>query len=116
MNETKHGCRRVRKRIGIKKKNIKKFVNDAFNKGISHCEAKGQLKRYIGFLYQKHQKANNIKIYNSYVWIFDNDTLITVFFTTSKLFKKKITITTETKGEIKIKWQKKYIRNVNNEC
>ena len=55
------------------------MARNVFEKGLSHAEAQGALKKYISFLFLKRKKANNIKIYDRKVWIFANETLITVF-------------------------------------
>lgn len=79
MNLTKHGQDRIRKRIGINKKSIGGMTDKAFQSGIEHKQTTGRLNKYFSHLYFKERKANNIRIYSNYVWIFYNKTLITVF-------------------------------------
>ena len=79
MKTSVHGRKRVRKRIGIKKKAVDAMRDAAFSKGLTHAQAKGRLSRYIDKLYLEHDAGNNIRIYANYVWIFDGTTLVTVF-------------------------------------
>ena len=52
----------------------------AFTKGISFKNASTDLKKYISSVYLCHEKScNNIRIYGNMVYIFDNQTLITVY-------------------------------------
>ena len=79
MHTSKHGKKRVRKRIGIKKKAVNKMRDAAFNKGLTHAQATGRLSRYFDKLFLEHETANNIRVYANYVWIFAGETLVTVF-------------------------------------
>lgn len=75
---TQHGKARVRKRCGLPSKSVSRMVQEALDKGLKHSETTGRLNRYITALYFKNQKANNIRIYGDKVYIFSNETLITV--------------------------------------
>jgi len=90
MITSKHAIKRVRKRIGIKKKAVNNMRDSAFIKGVTHAGAKGKLKRYISKLYLTHNQGNNIRIYANYVWVFQNKNLITVFPVPSRLIKQAI--------------------------
>lgn len=79
MKTTIHGGKRVRKRIGIKKKAVDKMRDAAFSKGLTHAQAAGRLSRYFDKLFLEHVVSNNIRMYANYVWIFAGETLITVF-------------------------------------
>jgi hypothetical protein len=79
LHTTNHGERRIRKRLGIKKKTVNRIRDSAFTKGIKHKQATGRLRNYFTWLYLKYKSSNNIRIYANYVWIFHNEYLITVF-------------------------------------
>ena len=76
---TDHAARRTKERLGISKRISEKNADKALQMGIRHSETSGSLHRYITALYWKNQTANNVRIYCENVYIFHNDTLITVF-------------------------------------
>lgn len=76
---TNHAVQRTKKRLGISKKGAKKNAERALRYGVRHCETSGSLNRYISALYWRHQTANNVRIYCNSVYIFHDNTLITVF-------------------------------------
>jgi len=89
---TEHAYRQARKRIHWNKSAIKRMSEKAYEKGISHKEAKGKLKRYIDkiILQDKsigYRYPNNIKIYGSYLYMFANNVLITIYNINNKLVK-----------------------------
>lgn len=84
---TKHGKDRIKERIGLSKNLAKQNAEKAFLLGIKHSDTKGSLNRYFTALYFKYQTANNIRIYNRKVYIFQNKKLITVFDLPKKFFK-----------------------------
>lgn len=76
---TRHGERRVRQRVGINKKAVGRNADKALVYGVNHAQAKGRLKNYIGWLYNKYGGiGNNIRVYNGYVYVFRGERLITV--------------------------------------
>ena len=76
---TAHGGKRVRKRVGIKKKSVTKNSDTAFSQGVAHTDSTGRLKKYFDYLYLSHGIANNIRMHGGYVYLFSGSTLITVF-------------------------------------
>lgn len=77
-NVTTHAGKRIRERIGVNKKSVQAISDRALQRGLSHSELTGKLKRYIDKLYLKGRIANNIKVYAEKVYLFKNTTLITV--------------------------------------
>ena len=78
---TRHGEKRVRQRVGINKKAVAKNADNALAHGIDYARAKGRLKRYIAWLFNKYGgNGNNIRVYNGYVYVFHDDILITILF------------------------------------
>lgn len=76
---TNHAARRTKERLGISKRLSEKNADKALQMGIRHSDTSGSLHRYITALYWKNQTANNVRIYCDTVYIFHNETLITVF-------------------------------------
>lgn len=76
---TNHAARRARERLGISKRRSEKNADRALKMGICHGDTSGSLHRYISALYWKNQTANNVRVYCGAVYIFHNETLITVF-------------------------------------
>ena len=76
---SKHSKKRCKERLGLSKNNTDKVAEKALKNGIHYYDASGSLKRYIGYLYESHNRiANNIVIYNRNVYIFQNNRLITL--------------------------------------
>ena len=77
---TRHGKKRIRERVGVGKseKKIARVAKIAYERGLKHSELKGTLRRYVDRMYMNYHYGNNVRIYNSQVWIFQNDRLITV--------------------------------------
>lgn len=77
---TTHAKRRLKERCGVNRNNAERIAERAFRKGISFNNASEIARRYISSIYLKHDKMNNnIRIYGNNVYIFENQTLITVF-------------------------------------
>jgi len=76
---TNHAAKRTKERLGIPKRISEKNAEKALQFGIRHSETSGGLHRYISSLYWKQQTANNVRIYCGNVYIFHDETLITVF-------------------------------------
>lgn len=75
---TRHGEKRIRKRLGIKKKCANRTAEKAMAFGVTHAEATGKLSRYLDSVYLPYRTANNMRVYNRAVYLFHGDTLITV--------------------------------------
>jgi hypothetical protein len=76
---TDHAEERVRKRVGIPRKAVKKNAEIALEKGVTHKECSGRLKKYVDYLYLSHRRGNNIRLWGDHVYIFTTEKLITVF-------------------------------------
>jgi len=77
---TRHGEKRLRKRVGVTRSASYRTAERAYMYGIDHDHARGRLRRYMEWLYQKHHgKADNIRIYNGFVFIFAGKYLLTTF-------------------------------------
>lgn len=75
---TKHSISRLEQRCGVSKKNAPTVAKRAFRTGISHAETHGKLHRFLDSLYLSQKKGTNMRIYGNAVFVFKEDTLITV--------------------------------------
>lgn len=76
---TKHAFGRAKERCGLNKKALRRILPRALDNGLTHRETKGRVRKYLDFLYLSKKKANNIRIYNSYIFICEGNTLITIY-------------------------------------
>lgn len=76
---TDHAYQRAKERLSISKKSVDRLADSAFENGIRHSDIKGQFKRYIDKLYFQYKTANNIRIYGEIIFLFANNTLITLY-------------------------------------
>lgn len=63
----------------MKKTVLNVVVNEALNKGYDTRLFCGKFKKYLDYLYLSKRKANNIKVYKNYVFLFKGRSLITMF-------------------------------------
>lgn len=104
---TIHGEERT-KRLVPSKKLSKRLAEKALTLGIKTSETTGNLKKFIDYLYFYNKTANNIRIYNQKVFIFHNNTLITIlnlpyrFHRTVENIKDKRKITSEASSRLKL--------------
>ena len=82
---TKHSIARLEQRCGVSKKNAPTVVKRAFKQGITHAETHGNLHRFLDSLYLSQKKGTNMRIYGNAVYVFKEDTLITVINIPSNL-------------------------------
>lgn len=76
---TRHAEHRTRERVGIPKKAVRRAAAKAITQGVKRTETYGGLRRYLDWLYWRgNGEANNIVVYGDKVYLFGNDTLITV--------------------------------------
>ena len=77
---TKHGKQRIKERVGVGKsdKKVQRAAQLALERGTKASEVKGTLGKYLIKQQNKYQCGNNIRIYASQIWIFEDTTLITV--------------------------------------
>lgn len=86
---TRHGAKRVRQRLGVPRSAVKRSAEKALRDGIGHNEASGAVQGYIATLYNAYGgAANNIRIYNGFVYIFNENILITVLILPGELRKQ----------------------------
>ena len=88
MEVTRHAHKRIRKRVGLPKSAVQANARKALQYGITHAETTGGLRRYLDYLWHQHETANNMRVYCGSVYIFCDDTLVTVL-TLPEKFRKR---------------------------
>jgi hypothetical protein len=78
MNITDHAKTRIKERCGLPKKALERNAAIAFEEGVRHGDCTGRLKKYIDFLFLSHGCGANIRIYGNHVYIFTQNSLVTV--------------------------------------
>jgi len=79
MTITHHAKDRIRERGGLPKKAVERSVLRALQKGLRPEESTGNLRWYFDHLRRFERNASNIRIHGNYVYIFEMQTLITVY-------------------------------------
>jgi len=73
-----HASDRIRERCGLPKRAVERNALLALQKGLTHKESTGSLKRYFDWLYLSYGCASNIRLYGNHAYLFRRDALITV--------------------------------------
>jgi len=99
---TKHGKERIKERLGLSKSVAERNAQKALEMGLSHSECKGNLKRYVDWLFFNHiGAACNYRIYHHYVYCFDGTKFVTVMNLPQDLHKLADKLQNEKKKNIK---------------
>lgn len=103
MKVTKHANKRIRERCGVNKKSCDRLAQLAFERGIPHKRTKGRLNKWLTKVFFKNERANNIRVYGDKVYIFCDETLITVYQIPQEITKdmKNMIIPEDTSSEQK---------------
>lgn len=75
---TDHAKQRTKERLGLSKNLTDKIAQKALDNGVIHSETAGSFKRFYDGLYLRHRNANNIRVYNRKVYLFNDEVLITI--------------------------------------
>ena len=76
---SKHGLKRIKSRCGFNKSTAMRMAEGAMLEGIHFRKTKGALSAHLMGLFSRYNgQANNIKVYNRYVYLFKRNYLITV--------------------------------------
>ena len=77
---TKHAGKRVKERTGVGKSEdkIQRLAEKALERGYTHAQTKGNLRKILDKHFLSHKTANNMRVYGGNLYIFRNRTLITV--------------------------------------
>jgi hypothetical protein len=76
---TDHADTRIKERLGLPKSARQKAAEKAYAEGKQHSETKGKLHRYLDGLWLQKGNANKMRLYSNHVWMFNDNTLITVW-------------------------------------
>lgn len=79
MKITDHARQRGEERLGLSVEPFLRLAAKALDHGIKHGETSGRLKKYMDSLFMYKMTANNIRIYGEFIYLFCNQTLITVY-------------------------------------
>jgi len=86
---TRHAEHRIRERVGLPKKAVRRAAARAITCGVSHLETSGGLRRYLDYIYMRgYGEANNMYVYGAFIYLFCNDTLMTVYDVPQKYRKQ----------------------------
>lgn len=75
---TTHAKIRMKQRSGITTKNQKKLNKRIYERGIKYLETQGKLRNHLKNVVKKDSKYVDIRIYGNNIYVFKNETLITV--------------------------------------
>ena len=75
---TAHARQRARQRFGWSEESLSRVAAKAFYLGLGKQEAKGRLGLYFESIWEKYEKANNVRLYGEGLFVFAGSTLLTV--------------------------------------
>lgn len=84
---SRHARYRIKERIGISKTSSEKIADKALEFGKNPNDYKGSFKRYLSKIYFTNKAINNIRVYNNYIYLFQNLILVTVLLVPYKYRK-----------------------------
>lgn len=80
MKTSKHAQERGEERMNLDIKAFERLAHKALEEGITHSESKGNLHKYMtGRILAHNNYINNARIYGEFLYLFSNETLVTVF-------------------------------------
>ena len=82
---TRHAEHRLRGRVGFPKKAVRRAAAKCMTDGIKRTETTGPLRRYLDSLYLRGGcSVDNIMVYGDLVYMFNDNTLVTVLIVPAK--------------------------------
>lgn len=84
---TKHADQRMKERLGIQKCSLSRVEKNALARGKSRKDYTGDMRKHLDGLYLKRGTANNMKVYQQSVFMFEKKNLITVIKLPNRLKK-----------------------------
>lgn len=83
---TRHGKERMKQRLGLPKRAIRRHLKIVVDDGLRHKDLNGSLLSYINWQVIKYKyKCNNPIVHGHHLYIFNDQTLITVVELPTKL-------------------------------
>lgn len=89
---TNHAYERAKERLSLNRSAFTSLAEKAYELGACHSDSVGNLKKYIDGIYFQYKTANHIRIYGCNVYLFNNNTLITVYAVPNNLKKAALKI------------------------
>ena len=99
MRVSRHADERARKRVGVPRSAVKRMAEKALAEGVQRHETHGPLRRYLDCLYHYNHSANNIRVWHEKVWIFSDQTLVTVLDLPRKYWARANSILKRNNGD-----------------
>jgi len=78
-NITHHAYIRARQRFSLKPEALERVAGRALQEGLCRSQVTGRLARYFDKLWLQERKARNIRLYGEFLFLFHQDTLITLW-------------------------------------
>lgn len=82
---TYHARKRMKERMGVNKSSVDRMADIAYEKGICHSDTTGDLHRWMDAQYLSQKIANNMRIYGETLYVFRDQTLITVLHVPNRM-------------------------------
>lgn len=77
---TAHAQQRLKERCGLQKKSKERIAAKVFKKGLSIEETNGSIRKWMTTVFYNNTNINNIRLYGDKIYLFADQTLITVLF------------------------------------
>lgn len=77
---TAHAQQRLKERCGLQKKSKERIAAKVFEKGLSIEETNGSIRKWMTMVFYNNTNVNNIRLYGDKIYLFADQTLITVLF------------------------------------
>jgi hypothetical protein len=84
---TEHAEKRAKERLSWNKSALQRMAQTAYKDGKGHSYYTGRMRKYLNSVYLSYKKANNIKIHGEVLYLFNGNTLITLYQIPKKLKK-----------------------------
>ena len=85
MTITDHAYDRAKERCGLNKHAFDRMLQKAISTNISHASTKGRLHKYIMSVIMPYKFKCKVFVYDKYLILYLNDTIITVYHIPSNL-------------------------------
>lgn len=76
---TRHGEKRMRKRVGLSKHSVSRMAEMVYEKGIRFCDTRGRIHRYLEEVSGRGEPDNELVVHGNNLYIYRDSCLITVW-------------------------------------
>lgn len=84
-----HGIQRARQRLGIPKRAVEREIERALTRGTPRTELAGRIRRMLDYVWHRHGHYGDYRVWRGHVFVFKNQTFVTVFALTNGLHNTK---------------------------